>query len=423
MPSASQAFVLAASALALTSAAPLDEPKARSFALLEGHSFSVRQVHNRNYARTRKYGAELRAKAYLKYGAPMPESVALAVDRNTAKKVKRTHGSAVATSETLAGEPDVEYLAPVSIGTPAKTFNLDFDTGSSDLWVFSSSLSSKLQAGHSVYGPSNSSTAKKLSDTWEISYGDGSSASGTVYSDLVSIGGVSFAAQAVEAATKISESFTEDTNNDGLVGLGFDSINTVTPTPQKTFFSNVQSQLDQPLFAADLQHEAPGSYDFGYTDDSKYTGSIVYTDVDSSQGFWEFTASGYEVAGQSYSASIDGIADTGTTLMLLSDAVCKNYYAQVSGAQNSDSEGGYVLPCSEVDNLVPFTYKVGSQSIEIPAAYMNAGPVQEGSSTCYGGLQSSSGIGLNIFGDVALKAAYVVFNADGPKLGFAKKST
>ena len=30
---------------------------------------------------------------------------------------------------------DSEYLCHVTIGTPGKTFTLDFDTGSADLWV------------------------------------------------------------------------------------------------------------------------------------------------------------------------------------------------------------------------------------------------------------------------------------------------
>lgn len=83
--------------------------------------------------------------------------------------------------------------------------NLDFDTGSADLWVFSSELSSSESAGHTVYDPSQSGTAQKLQGyTWNITYGDGSSSSGNVYTDTVTVGGVSVTGQAVELAEGVS---------------------------------------------------------------------------------------------------------------------------------------------------------------------------------------------------------------------------
>ncbi|CAJ2509539.1 Uu.00g145650.m01.CDS01 [Anthostomella pinea] len=402
-----QTFLLASAALSLCAAAPFEEQK--------GHSFTVHQVRNEHH---RRNGAQALAKAYRKFGAPMPEYLVNALNTTYANAKRATTGSVVTTPE----EDDAEYLTPVSIGTPAKLLNLDFDTGSSDLWVFSSELSSSSQSGHSVYDPSSSSTSKKLSgSTWDISYGDGSGASGDVYTDVVNIGGVSFASQPVEAASTISSEFTEDTDNDGLVGLAFSSINTVSPKAQKTFFDNVKSSLAAPLFAADLKHDAPGSYDFGIADSSKYTGSITYTTVDSSQGYWGFTAASYKVGTSSYSTKVSGIADTGTTLLLLPAAVVKNYYSKVSGSSNSNTYGGYVFSCTAT--LPTFTYVVGTKSIVISGDIMNYAPVEDGSSTCYGGLQSSAGIGINIFGDIALKAAYVVFNgASTPQLGFATKA-
>jgi hypothetical protein len=51
--------------------------------------------------------------------------------------VKQTGPGASDTSEVTAEDQqnDSEYLCEVQIGTPAQTVSLDFDTGSSDLWV------------------------------------------------------------------------------------------------------------------------------------------------------------------------------------------------------------------------------------------------------------------------------------------------
>lgn len=286
-------------------------------------------------------------------------------------------------------------------------------------WVFSSQTPSSERGSHSYYTPG--STAQKLSGyTWDISYGDGSSASGDVYLDTVTVGGVTFSKQAVEAAEKVSSEFTDDTASDGLLGLAFSSLNTVTPKAQKTFFDNVLSSLEQPVFAAYLKHDAPGAYDFGFIDSSRYTGSIVYTDVDDSQGWWTITTDSYAIGGEDQGASLNGIVDTGTTLLLVDDDVVSSYYSGVSGAKNSNTYGGYVFPCTAT--LPTFSLTVGGYQATIPADYLNFGAVETGSSTCYGGLQSDSGIGFSIFGDIFIKSQYVVFDNSGPQLGLAAQA-
>ena len=300
---------------------------------------------------------------------------------------------------------------------------MNFDTGSSDLWVFSSQLPAALQAGHSVYDPAKSNTSRLLQGySWAVIYGDLSGASGYVYTDTVKVGATTVISQAVEPASYVSPQFQQDLDNDGLLGLAFDSINTVKPVRQKTFFSNAKASLSRPLFAVDLKRYSPGTYDFGFIDATKYTGSITYVDVNTAHGFWEFPSNGYKIGtGAFTSTSITAIADTGTSLLYLPSDIVSAYYAGVTGARYDPSQGGYTFSCAAI--LPSITLGIGSYRAVVPGSYMLYAPVS--SNTCFGGIQRNTGLpyGLSIFGDVFLKSQFVVFNgASRPQLGFARKA-
>jgi hypothetical protein len=99
-------------------------------------------------------------------------------------------------------------------------------------WVFSTALDKADIGQHAAFDPTKSPTFKVMQGAqFKISYGDGSGAAGTVGTDVVTIGGVSVQNQAVETATDVSQSFIQDTNTDGLVGLAFSQLNTSKPHP------------------------------------------------------------------------------------------------------------------------------------------------------------------------------------------------
>ncbi len=273
------------------------------------------------------------------------------------------------------------------------------------------------------FDPSKSSTFQPDKDkAWKITYGDGSSASGSVGGDTVTIGGLSIKNQAVELAKHVSSAFSSG-SSDGLVGLAFTKINTVTEhgkhTPQPTVVDNMITQSDIPhdaelftsCFYSSRDKDKESFYTFGFIDDELVKASgedITWTTIDDSEGFWMFPSESATVNGKKlHQVDNKAIADTGTTLALLSDSVCDALYKEIEGAKYSERHQGYLIPTSvTADKLPDFSVAVGDKEFVIQKEDLLFAPADEGH--WYGGVQSRGQLPFDILGDVFLKSCYAV---------------
>lgn len=165
-----------------------------------------------------------------------------------------------------------------------------------------------------------------------------------------------------------------------------------------------------------------GYYNFGFIDPSAYTGNITYVPADSSDGYWAWTTSGYAVgSGDFQNTAFKSIVDTGTSLLLLPSSVVSAYYGKVNGATYDVTQGAYILPCT--GSPPDFSFGVGDDgtTITVPGSYIQYASISSSGQTCFGGIQVDPGSGFAIFGDVALKAAFVVFDGGKKRIGWASK--
>ncbi|CAN9185638.1 unnamed protein product [Alternaria alternata] len=338
---------------------------------------------------------------------------------------------------------DSLYLCEVGVGTPEQKLYLDFDTGSSDLWVWSTELPKNILSSANpsnqqvAFDPSKSSTFKKLDgETWKISYGDSSSASGDVGTDVVDLGGLKVENQAVELAKELSQQFAQG-NGSGLLGLAFSSINTVSPTPQKTPVDNIiaQKTAKEQLFTAYLgswrdaneADKGESFYTFGFIDQDVMTASGAsepnYADVDNSQGFWQIQSTSATINGETVNRSGNtSIMDTGTTLCLVDDALVDAVYKAIPGAQYDQNNQGYVFPAStSADNLPEIKLAIGDSMVTFQKE--DLGFADAGNGNVYGSIQSRGSMDMDIYGDAVLKAMYAIFdmNNGSPRFGWVQR--
>ncbi|KAL4073758.1 aspartic peptidase domain-containing protein [Scleroderma citrinum] len=332
---------------------------------------------------------------------------------------------------------DSSYSGEVTIGTPPQTFQVILDTGSSDLWVVTTSCSSC--SGTPTFDTAKSSSFQVSSSSVQITYGSGS-VKGVVAADTVSFGGFTMPTQEILAATTVVDNLLAPAVS-GIMGLGFETISSLQTPPfwQALYNANM---LAEPLFGFYLQrwitdptvlNSAPGgTLTLGGTNTSFYTGEVEFINMPSgaTPSYWLQQISTITVQGKTLQiSSSQGLAaiDTGTTLIGAPSSIVSEIYSAVPGSKALTGQyaGMYAFPCT---TNVTVSLSFGGTSWPINPNDMNLGAVgtSSGVQMCVGGIfdvgstvGSGAGVPSWIVGDTFLKNVYSVYRANPPSVGFA----
>ncbi|KAF7307218.1 Aspartic proteinase [Mycena indigotica] len=278
----------------------------------------------------------------------------------------RTGKAAGAQARAVISEPIsnqvVTYIASVGVGSPATTYDLIVDTGSSNTWI---------GAGTSyVRTPTSTQTINTVS----VSYGSGSF-SGTEYTDTVTLApGLVIPNQSIGVASR-SSGFS---GTDGILGLGpvaltvgtltnarTQSVPTVTDNlfTQGTINANSIGISFQPTTSLEVTN---GEITFGGTDPSRFTGSITFTPITSTSPaslYWGINQS-ITYGGTTILSSTAGIVDTGTTLIYIATNAF-TAYQRATGAVADNNTGLLRLTSSQFAALKNLNFVIGGTTFAL----------------------------------------------------------
>ncbi|ORZ21107.1 aspartic peptidase domain-containing protein [Absidia repens] len=403
----------------------------------------------------------------------------------------------------LYNDDGSQYLIEIGVGTPAQNFTVTLDTGSADLWIPSTACPSNT-CPYTRFDSSASSTFKNSNTPFSIQYGIGA-VNGTYSTDTVTIAGAQVTNQQFGLASSTSDILTtgesmggpgsgvpsenstsgsDKPTGNGILGLGYPSLTASTSNGRSSSYNpTVFNMVDQkvianPIFSIYMNKESEagwaGEVIFGGTDQSKYTGDLVYLPVaplsaagSSSRGnyyYWMVYGQGIAVKGtgsndtdrsysfsggssssSSSSSSNSGVGafilDTGTTLTYLPEQITQSIISSVAGGSSGyklDVQSQiYYIDCTKASSSAtvelqmsqssevssnPVTLSVPVSNLVIP---LDADTADQARLCMFGiaPMQASSqgGIGSSmlLIGDSFLRAAYMVFDMGQNRIGLA----
>ncbi|KAF9321561.1 hypothetical protein BGZ91_004508 [Linnemannia elongata] len=327
------------------------------------------------------------------------------------------HTAYAASSQiALTNHNNEVWYGQISVGIPARTFTVLFDTGSADLTLPGSHCGSSC-SGHTLYDPSSSSAAQDLGRTFELIRDEGAKDSGEQFTDTVSIGGLTAAKQTIGVATQYSSGLESNQFPvDGILGMAFESISSFQALPVAQPLI-AQGQMDKPVFSFKLAASGSELY-LGGVNGALFTGNFTYTPV-IQQGFWQANVDGIQGNGQTILSNIDAIIDTGSNMISLSPSEAKTFHDALGGTDASSTVGlgFYTFPCNSFPS-VSFTFR--GTSFPMSLETLNLGPTSSGSSDCVSSIRGDATSSFAVIGTSFLQNVYTSFDIGKSQIGFAK---
>ncbi|XP_017488763.1 PREDICTED: lysosomal aspartic protease-like [Rhagoletis zephyria] len=332
---------------------------------------------------------------------------------------RKYNSSFVVTTEQLSNYVDDQYYGAITIGTPPQSFQVLFDTGSSNLWVPGAPCASTDQAcqDHNTYNSNISSTYQPNGESFAIQYGTGN-LTGYLVADTVSISGLAITGQTFAVATSEPGNTFVDSEFDGILGMGYQTISVDNVLPP---FYNLYSQglIDSPVFAFYLTRNGTslqgGELTLGGIDTNHYSGELTYVPV-TIEGYWQFNMDSVSIDGTNACLDCSAIADTGTSLLAVPSSLLENIQNAIGAVY---SEGEYLVECAALSSLPIISFTIGGTTFNLTSSqYIIETEDENDDIVCMSAFEDA-GTNFWILGDVFIGQYYTVFDMGNNRVGFA----
>ncbi|CAG9331646.1 unnamed protein product [Blepharisma stoltei] len=307
-----------------------------------------------------------------------------------------------------------EYYGLVQIGTPPQNFQVVFDTGSSNLWVPSSSCYSVSCSLHHTYNHSKSSTYIPNGKKIGIGYEAGS-VTGFLSKDTVTWGGIQIPGITFAEMTSFPGTYWSSKAFDGIMGMAWvaESEDKITPVYQSMYSLGL---INADSFAMYL---VPGNGIGSALTLGGYNTSCSKNDWNwiplLNEGFWEIKIDSITVNGKAIQVTgMKAVIDSGTP-HLVGDSTIVNQINAIIPTVASDCSNIGSLP-NVVITLNGVNYTLTGQDYVVQ---LNS----EGLTSCETGWTPenfpSSLRNVLILGDLFMHVYYTQFDYGGSRIGFA----